>query len=377
MLQKHADYSRNFKTIERESGVFLVVGVKRCVVRCKDNASIFLLEDSQIPCVGSNVIRKRMQTRYNRYMPLFRAMKFVSVIASIPLVIAPLTVFAATMTSPSYQIPWDTMSSGGGEQATSPSYSMDDTIGGTVIGSGNSGSYSTMAGYRLGDEQTLSFFVRMAPVSGASVAYASINISGKLVTLPPGVTNPFHEGDFIAVVEDPGLSQRVVIGQVLTVAGQTITVDRFDGQTAEMSPTPTSGVVRLLSGGDLAFGLPSVTTGAVATGMLSVSAPTPSGYTLYGQASGLLASSGHAMTPVADGVVSAGTEEYGMITLGSTAALVNEVAPSTIPVSVQQSTGLTAEGGDRDVFLYKLAISSTTPSGSYGQSVYFTLTPNY
>lgn len=318
-----------------------------------------------------------MQTRYNGFMRVFRTTEMLSVIVLVCLIVAPLTVFATTMTSPSYQIPWDTVSAGGGEQATSPSYSVDDTLGGTVIGSGSSASYDTMAGYRLGDERALSFFVQMAPIDGISVAYSAINVSGKLVILPPGVTNPFHAGDFIAVVEDPGLSQRVVIGRVLTVAGQTITVDRFDGQTMSMSLTPASGVVRLLSGGDLVFGLPSVASGAVATGMLSVSAPTPSGYTLYGQASGLLASSGHAMTPVADGAVSAGTEEYGMMTLGSTAALVSEVAPGTTPVSIQRSNTLTGEGGDRDVFLYKLAISSTTPPGSYGQSVYFTLTPNY
>lgn len=289
----------------------------------------------------------------------------------------PIVVFAATMTSPSYQIPWDAVGSGGDERGSSASYFIDDTIGGVAAGSGSSASYSTKAGYRFGDEQSLSFAVRMAPVGGVSVAYSSINIATKLITLAPSVVNPFHAGDFIVVVEEPGLSQRTVVGKVVTVTGGSVVVDRFDGQTSAMSPTPVSGVVRLLSGGDLSFSSPSVATGAVASGMLSVTAPTPSGYTLYGQATGPLASSGHTMTPVADGVVTAGTEEYGMITFGSKASLVSETAPSAVSVNIQHSTVSTGPEGDRTAFLYKFAISTATPAGSYGQSLYFTLTPNY
>lgn len=289
----------------------------------------------------------------------------------------PIVVFATTMASPSYQIPWDAVGSGGNEQGGSASYFIDDTLGGAVAGAGSSASYSTKAGYRFGDEQALSFGVRMAPIGGVSAPYVSINTATNLITLDPSVTNPFHVGDFIAAIDGPGLGQKTVIGKVITIAGLSVVVDRFDGQPFAMNAVPVSGVVRLLSGGDLAFSAPSVSTGAVASGMLSVTAPTPSGYTLYGQATGPLASSGHTMTAVADGVVTAGTEEYGIITLGLQAALVSETALSATPVSVQHSTISTGPQGDRTAFLYKFAISAGTPAGSYGQSLYFTLTPNY
>lgn len=287
----------------------------------------------------------------------------------------PLQVGFAAMSSTNYQVPWDAWGAGGAELGSSASYRIDDTLGGTAVGTSTGAAYLTRAGYRLGDAQALSFSVLMAPVGGTSVSYGGLNASTRLVTLSG--SNPFSVGQSVAIVESPGLSQKTAVGRVAAVAGSTITLDRLDGQPSTMDAAPASGRVLLLSGGDIAFGEVAVSTGAVATGVALVQALTPSGYTLYMQAAAALASDAHAFSPVADGAVTAGTEEYGMRTYGTTSQVTVDTAVSTTAVSVQGSSTISATGGDRTALLYKLAISTATPAGAYSQSVFFTLTPNY
>ncbi|MFA6131999.1 MAG: fibronectin type III domain-containing protein [Patescibacteria group bacterium] len=55
----------------------------------------------------------------------------------------------AEMSSPSYQIDWDTISTGGGDTGASSSHEIKDTIGNSGAGIGSSVSYSGQAGYRV------------------------------------------------------------------------------------------------------------------------------------------------------------------------------------------------------------------------------------
>lgn len=54
----------------------------------------------------------------------------------------------AEMSSPSYQIDWDTISTGGSDSGTSSSYKIKDTVGNSGAGVSTSASYSEQAGYR-------------------------------------------------------------------------------------------------------------------------------------------------------------------------------------------------------------------------------------
>lgn len=312
--------------------------------------------------------------RYTGFMFRLRVLGFF--LSGLVLVCAGPSAYAETMNSTNYAIPWDAWSSGGGEQGTSTTYTIDDTIGGIAVGTSTSASYTLRAGYRLGDELPLAFSVAMAPVGATSGAYSSLSIAEKTVTLS-GASNPFSVGQSIAVIESPGISQKTVVGKIVSLSGMTIAVDRFDGQTGTMSAAPATGSVVALSGGDIAFGAVPVSAASVATGMINVYAPTADGYSVFAQAAAVLASSGHTFTGVSDGSVTTGSEEYGIITHGTRAALVAEVAVTTTALTVQESTDPSLQVGDRTAFLYKLAISSATPSGSYSQAVYFTLTPNY
>jgi hypothetical protein len=144
-----------------------------------------------------------------------------------------------------------------------------------------------------------------------------------------------------------------------------------------MSASPTSAQVVLLSGGNISFGNISVASGAVATGMVSVQVPTTLGYTLFAQSSGDLLSASHVFTAVADGSVTAGSEEFGIRTLGTKAITASDTALTTTPLSIQSSYDASDPDGDRSVLLYKIALSSSTPAGAYSQNVFFTLTANY
>ena len=287
----------------------------------------------------------------------------------------PSIVFAG-MTSTHYQVPWDEWGSGGDEMGTSTAYAIRDTIGGLAVGATTSTVYSVESGYRLGDTQTLSFFAAMAPVGGTSSAYSGLNVATKTITLSGG-SNPFSVGEYVALIENPGLSQLIAVGRITVVDVSTVTVDELDGQQSTMSPTPSSATIVVLSGGNISLGTITAATGAVATGVLDVQAPTPSGYTLFVQSRADLAAAGHTFAPVSDGSVTAGTEEYGICAYGSHAALVTDTPLTTAPTSVQSSLSASSDIGDRTAFAYKVALSASTPPGDYTQSIYFTLTPNY
>lgn len=283
------------------------------------------------------------------------------------------------MSSANFTVPWDEWSSGGGEAGSSASYQIADTLGGTAVGVASSTSYTLLSGYRLGDARALSFSAAMAPVGGVASPYSALNASTKTIslTLGEGETNPFSVGDYVAVIEDPGLGQLTAVGRVTIAGSASVTVDRFEGDISSMSATPSSARVVQLSGGNIAFGEISASVGAVATGILSVQAPTPAGYTLFAQSVSNLISSSHTFNAVSDGAVSVGVEEYGIRTLGTTAALLSDTPLTTAITSIQSSSSASGPTDDRTAFLYKLAISSTTPAGAYSQSVFFTLTANY
>lgn len=299
---------------------------------------------------------------------------FFPILTVVAIGIMPLGVVAA-MSSSNYQVPWDAFGAGGDEQGSSANYRIDDTIGG-IVGGGESAAYRALAGYRSGDGNALSFVVRMAPMSGTAASYASVNVGAKTLTLAAG-PNPFTVGQYVAIIENPGLAQITAVGRVSVVAGLDLTFDRLDGQTGSLSATPAIGRVVLAAGGDISLGDVSASASGVATGAVSVEAGTPLGYVLYAQSGAPLASTSHTFAPVADGAVTLGSEEYGVRTYGARADLVADTELSTTPISVQASNVATTAGGDRTAFVYRLALGPATPAGAYSQAVFFTLTANY
>jgi hypothetical protein len=159
-----------------------------------------------------------------------------------------------------------------------------------------------------------------------------------------------------------------------------ITVDAWSGDQESMSMVPSGGndFVYRLGGTALAFG--TVTAGAqnVSLAAVSVESTATNGYTVYVQADGALRSTGAAITSVSDGLVSVGSEEYGMSVTGTRAfAPGSDMAVTSTQRIIGQSSTVSAATGDRVGMTFKLSTTASTAAGSYGQVVYYTLTANY
>jgi hypothetical protein len=102
------------------------------------------------------------------------------------------------------------------------------------------------------------------------------------------------------------------------------------------------------------------------------------GYTVSVEADGYLrVSTSTYIMDVADGAVTAGSEEYGGESIGTYATSTGSdfAFASSTERDVQTST--TFGDHDRSGILYKLAVSPATPSGYFTQVLYYRLTINY
>lgn len=283
------------------------------------------------------------------------------------------------MTSTNYSIPWDNLNQGGYDIGTSTNYSVRDTIGGLAVGTGTSANYELSSGYRAPEaEYLLSLFVKTG--NTVSTGYSAFtNGTGGTVTVSSA--SGFSVGDMIAVVENQGFGELVSIGKITNIAGNLITVDRFDGDGGSMSGAPTGGddYVYLLNANSFSFGTVTVGSENAAVVGTSVQTNVPTGYTVYSEANQQLQNGlADTITEVTDGTVTAGSEEYGAEVTGPTAVNSgSDIGVTTTQRIIQQSGSGTGGISDKIGMIFKLAISGSTPAGTYTQTVYYSLTANY
>ena len=144
----------------------------------------------------------------------------------------------AAMSSTHYQVPFDSINSGGSDLASSTNYGISDTIGEQGTGYASSTNYSMHSGYRQNEETTLSLAIG-AQENSTETAWTALSISSKTVTLQSVAA--FATGSRIGVVENKGLSQKMVVGQVTAINGLVLSVDQWDGATSTISLTPSGG----------------------------------------------------------------------------------------------------------------------------------------
>lgn len=283
------------------------------------------------------------------------------------------TTFA--MTSTHYQIYWDSMNIGGDEQATSTHYRLQDTVGGLATGFSTSSRYLLSSGYRIDDLSDGIRFDVKASNADQRVVYSAFSTSTKIVTVSD--TSAFSQGDYAAIVEFVGLSQKSAVGKIIDVTPTTIEFDDLIGDVASMSVTPPDGsYVYLLNTDSLVFGTMTVDHAQTAMVVTSVSSTVAHGYEVALQASRLLQSGSHTISSVQDGAVSLGSEEYGVFVTGTRALVGSQDLPvTTTRFLIQANSAPTSGVPERTLSTYKLSIDSNTPSGSYSQEIYYTVTP--
>lgn len=114
---------------------------------------------------------------------------------------------------------------------------------------------------------------------------------------------------------------------------------------------------------------------AVATSGVAVTVTTDSGsgYTVSLAEDGNLRSGSNTIDDVSDGSVTAGSEEYGIRTSGSSGLLTSDTAISGTVYVASAATEVTA---DLTTVIFSAAVTSTTQTGSYAQQVTFTIAIN-
>ena len=221
-------------------------------------------------------------------------------------IIFPFTV-KAEMSSTNYLIQFDSVGVGGTDSSSSASYSVRDTLE-FIDGVGTSTSYRVDQGYRAGIFDPVVEFSVVAQDTASQVAATAIATTSVDVTTTTG----YAVGDYIAVIQDEGLSQVTAMGKITSVAGLTLNVDYFEYATSLPSIDSSNDYVYELT--DTGIPLSSLTPSTVSTGILGwdVDADVPSGYSVYVfEDHDLRVNVTDVINDVSDGSVTASVEEYG------------------------------------------------------------------
>jgi hypothetical protein len=288
----------------------------------------------------------------------------------------PLACFA--MTSTNYLINWDSVNVGGADTSTSTNYLLRDTIGEHATGISTSTNYRISAGYRVAGaaEPYLAFHIGTQQ-NDAVTSWTAFSLSGKTVVVTTSTL--FATGDYIAVVENQGFAQLVAVGKVASVVGSTVTVDAWAGEPGSLSAVPSGAddYAYRLNGSAADLGMQSIVTENTSITETDVVSNASNGYTVTVQGLDYFRSGANIMQSVSDGAVTVGSEEYGIEAVGSlaTGAGADVAIPVVTPLTVQQSSS--AGSNDRIAVVYKLAVSPSTPTGNYTQTVLYRLTGNF
>ena len=279
------------------------------------------------------------------------------------------------MSSTNYYINWDSINVGGTDFSSSTNYWMHDTLGELSTGFSSSTNYWMSAGYRLPWKSDYIHFSISGQDNSTQVAYTSFDNVNKQVVVAAAAG--YSVGNYIAVVENVGQGQKVAVGKIINIAGNTFTVDKWDGDNATMSPVPVGANDYVYKLSTNTVDLQTLTTSTVKTGVSRTDVHTnaPNGYNINIIVDGQLRSGADDINPVTDGTVTAGDEEYGVQTVGLTASGTNDFQLTTTGQRVQVSSSPAVN--DRIGVIYKAAISSATSGGSYSQTAAFYLTANF
>jgi hypothetical protein len=301
-----------------------------------------------------------------------------SVITTLFLLLAAGPVYAG-MSSASFQINWDSLNEGGSDSSSSTNFSVRDTVGDNGSGTSTSSNFQLSAGYRAPEGADMLTFVVRGQSSATQTAFTAFSNGAKTVTVASSAS--YVAGDYIAVVENEGFSQKVAVGKILNVAGLVLTVDAWEGDNSWISAIPAGGndYVYNMSSNSAAFGTISSSTAYTSVALTSVQTTVASGYTVYLLANQQLQNaSSDIIDAVTDGTVTIGSEEYGASVTGTRAfGAGTDTGVTTTQRVIQMNVNSAPTTPDRVAMTYKLSVISGTPSGSYSQTVGYTVTANY
>jgi len=304
----------------------------------------------------------------------YAPMRYIITILSIFCLFLGVSAVNAQMSSSNYKIRWDSMTNGGGDDRTSANYQLRDSTGNQGAGENTSTSYGTGSGYRAGVFDQVITYEVAAQNDGSSVSAS--NLSGTTVTVSN--TSGFSSGDFVAIVQDEGASQNSGVGKVISKTASDLTLDQIQTDGALSIDGSNDSVYAL---DNLSTSLGTLNDSSVTTSLIgfNVSADVDNGYSVQIMEDGDLRDGANNIDDVADGSVTAGSEEYGASSSdGSIASSTFDTQDSAITQNFQE---IATEGDNifesRNFITLKAAIDSSTPDGNYGQTLTVIVSGNY
>ncbi len=280
----------------------------------------------------------------------------------------------AQMTSPSFEIRWDTVGDGGDDTSSSASYILRDTAGATGSGPSSSTSFDLEAGYRAGVfDQVIdfAFFSEDASSERDATAVAGTTITCSTVALVVG--------DMIALIQDRGAAQVSAVGKIVSIGVGTVTVDEF--VTAGTDPVIDSSNDYVVELSGTTTNLGELDSSEVSTSIvgMEVTADINGGYVVQVMDDDDLSAGADTINDVADGAVTAGSEEYGG--RSSDTSLADSTFDSSDTAFTTSFQDIVSESGvqfdNRSFLTLKTAISSSTADGAYSQSLTIIVSGNY
>lgn len=297
----------------------------------------------------------------------------ISLTLALILVFCARSVFAQ-MTSSNYQILWDELSAGGGENE-SGSYIQRGTVGNGSGANSTSLNYSLAPGFRGGVFDPAVAFVPY--IEDRSTQVAAVNFTGTSTPLAASVevttSDGFSVGDIALVVGNEGAGQTTFMGRISSIGSLPPTLvfaTDFVGDFPVVDGT-NDYVYLMSSTATVDFG--TLSTGSVATHTIGwmATADVTQGYATYLFSDGALHSGADVVADVADGTVSVGANEYGGRSSDSTLATSTfdtaDTAISTDPALIG-SVGTDTFASLGFVTL-KIATDGARPGGSYSQTL--------
>jgi hypothetical protein len=178
-------------------------------------------------------------------------------------------------------------------------------------------------------------------------------------------------GDYIVLIQDEGATQVAAVGKITAVGVADVTVSGWTNGGVAPVINGVGDYVYELTGSTASLGEldPSVVSTAIV--MAEVSADLDTGYVVQVLQDGPLTAGAATISPVGDGTVSAGSEEYGARSSDTSVDDSSfDTADTAFLTTYQPVTEKTAGAmNDRSFLTLKASISPLTDDGTYQQTL--------
>lgn len=282
---------------------------------------------------------------------------------------------SAQMSSSSFLIRWDTVNTGGSDSGSSSTYQLRDTLEAAIAGRSSSTSYNLDQGYRGGVfDEVISFEVLAQDLSDSRVLSS---LSGLTATV--NSVSGISVGNYVVVIQDRGINQVSAIGKVSSIGSSTVVLDALANAGTAPAVDGTNDYLYLLNQTSIPFGSLSSSSVKMAVVGFNVSVDSSQGYVIQVNDDGNLRTSTTDIDDVTDGSVTEASEEYGARSSDTTLANSTfDTADSAVTTTRQDIvTTSSVSMNSRNFLTFKLAISSTTAAGSYGNVISFIASGNF